>query len=68
MTDDNIIKLCNFKQLNIPEINNRVGVITLNYNVEGKETIEINGAITLSEICFLHAMLGKFISDKLSED
>lgn len=65
---DNIIELCNFKQLQIPANVNRSGVVSLNYNIEGSETIEVAGALTLSEICFLHAMLSKWINDKLAED
>lgn len=73
MTDDNIIKLQNVKDIHIPEIQNRQGTVTLHYGGDAKynddehESVEIKGTITLSEVCFLHALLGRFIMDKMGE-
>jgi len=63
--DDNIIKLQNVTAVHIPEIQNRQGRVCLNYGSEDKDTVEIEGSITLSEVCFLYMILGKFISEKL---
>lgn len=66
--DDNIIRLQNVGTVHIPEIQNRNGTVTLHYGgAEETETVEISGTITLSEVCFLYMILGKYINDKLGE-
>jgi hypothetical protein len=65
---DNVIKLKN--NAVIPHIQAREGKIVLHY-AEDKTTfddsIELTGSITLSEACFLHKLLGKWIDDKLDQ-
>lgn len=63
---DNITYLHNETEIHIPEIQNREGCVTLNYGTDA-ETVEISGTITLSEVCFLYMMLGKFIQKELGE-
>lgn len=65
---DNIIKLGG--NYVIPEIVNREGTITLHYAADKNtydDSIELTGSITVSEACFLHKLLGKWIDDKLEE-
>lgn len=64
---DHIIRLQNHTEISIPEICNRTEYITLNFGVPDEETIQISGNITLSEVCFLYMMLGKFINKELGD-
>lgn len=63
---DNVIRLKNDGV--IPEIMAREGRVTLYYG-EGhelfSEAVELSGTITLSEVCFLHKLLGWWIDNKL---
>lgn len=65
---DNVIRLGN--NAIIPEIANREGKIVLHYG-PGKntydESIELSGSITVSEACFLHKLLGKWIDEQIDE-
>ena len=65
---DNVIKLGN--NAIIPKIANREGKIVLHYGPDKntyEESIELSGSITVSEACFLHKLLGKWIDDKIDE-
>jgi hypothetical protein len=65
MSDDKIINIRDLKDTHIPEIMNRSGSITLNYGIEDKDTIEIEGSITISEACFMHKLLGKYLDEMI---
>lgn len=66
--DDNVIKLQNFSTVHIPEVQRREGTVTLHYGGDkDEESIEIKGSITLSEVCFLYMILGKFIQEELDK-
>lgn len=65
---DNVIKLGN--NAIIPEIANREGKIILHYGPDKNNyeySIELSGSITVSEACFLHKLLGKWIDYKIDE-
>ena len=68
MMTDNVIKLGN--NAIIPEIANREGKIVLYYGPDKNtydESIELSGSITVSEACFLHKLLGKWIDDRIDD-
>lgn len=66
MSGDNVIKIMN--NAVIPEIMERSGEINLYFgDADDRESIEIKGSITLSEVCFLHMLLGRYINKKMNE-
>lgn len=68
MTDDNIIKLQNITEVKDPVICARSGKITLYFNVEDHDTVELDGSITLTEACFLYMKLGQFLNGELGDE
>lgn len=67
MSDDNIIKLQNVIEITVPEAKRRSGKITLHYNVEDHDTVEIEGSITLSEACFLMTRLQHYLQSQMDD-
>lgn len=66
MNHDNIIKIMN--NAIIPEISERSGEVNLYFgSSDDRESVEIKGSITLSEVCFLHMLLGHYINKKMNE-
>jgi hypothetical protein len=63
---DNVVKIGN--DAHIPEIRNRRGTITLTFGgAEVVESVQIEGSITLSEICYMQKVLEAWIFEKLGE-
>lgn len=68
MSDDNIIKMHNLKDVHIPEIQSRRGSVRLVYGGDvDEESVQIEGSITLSEVCFLQKVFDKWILEQLDE-
>jgi len=68
MTDDNIIKLQNVKEVVDPASCARSGKIMLHYNIEDHDTVELEGSITLAECCFLYMKLGQYLNSELGDE
>jgi hypothetical protein len=68
VTDDNIIKLQNVTDVVDPASCARSGKITLRYNIQNHDTVELEGSITLSEACFLYMKLGQYINSELGDE
>lgn len=62
---DNVVKLLN--NAVAPEIIARSGSITLNFGRDDRETVELEGSLTLSEICFLKEILASWIHNKMQD-
>jgi hypothetical protein len=63
---DNIIKLTNNAVAH--EIMERCGSVHLHFGYDDdRETIELEGSLTMSEVCFLKERLSSWIHDKLKE-
>jgi hypothetical protein len=68
MSDDNIIRLHNVIDIHIPEIQNRSGSVRLVYGGDiDEESVQIEGSITLSEVCFLQKVFEKWIMERLDD-
>ena len=66
--DYNIVKLQNLTEVKDPIACARSGTITLSYNVEDRDTVELEGSITLSEACFLYMKLGQYLNSELGDE
>lgn len=63
---DNVIKLLN--NAVAPEAMERCGSVHLHYGYDDdRETIELDGSLTMAEVCFLKERLSAWIRQKLEE-
>lgn len=63
---DNVVKLEN--NAVAPEIMARCGSVHLHFGYDDeRESIELEGSLTISEICFMKERLGSWIRQKLED-